>query len=83
MARLLRTQKIASTTDFQVTHSNLEAGTKFGEISDGGKPLFCNLGQLFVGPVSELGIGVAGGAAYTAPELMQLRKTETVGIFNN
>ena len=80
---LLRTQKIARTTDLQITHGDLEAGAEFRKVPDGGQTLFRNLRQILVGTVGEVGVGVAGGAAYTATELMKLGKSEALGVLND
>ena len=83
MTGLLRAQQIACATDLQVTHCDLEAGTKLGKIPDGGKTLFGNLGQRFVRTIGKIGIGVPCGATNTTTQLMQLAKTKTVRILDD
>ena len=83
MARLLGTQQVAGTPDFQIPHGNFEAGAEFRKIPNGRQPFFRNFRQVFVRTVGEIGIGVPGGASYPPPELMQLGQAEPVGIFNN
>ena len=69
--------------DLQVAHGDLEAGTEFGKVTDGGQSFFRDFRQILAGLVGEVGIGMTGGAAYTATELMKLGKTETVSVFND
>ena len=83
MAGLLGTQQVAGTPDLQVPHSDFEAGAEFSKVPDGGKALFGHLRQVFVRPVGEVGVGVAGGPAYPAPELMELAQTEPVRVFDD
>ena len=85
VAGLLSSQKIAGTTNLQVTHGDLEAGAKLGKVPDGSQTLLCDLGQGFIRLVGEIGVGVAGGAAYPAPELVKLaqdQETEHI-VFEN
>ena len=70
MTGLLSTQQIAGAPDLQVTHGDFEAGTEFGKIPDGGQALFGDLRQILVRFISEVSVGVAGGTAHTATELV-------------
>ena len=47
MTGLLRTQKIARTTNFKVAHGDFKARAEFRVFADGVEPLFRDLGQHF------------------------------------
>ena len=83
MAGLLCPQQIARAADFKVAHGNLEAGAELRVFADGVEPLFRDLGQDFSLAEREVRIRMTARAAHAAPDLVQLRKTQPVGILDD
>ena len=83
MPGLFGTQEVAGAPNFQIPHGDFEAGTEFRKVPDGRESFFSNLCQGFIGPISEIGIGMPGGTSHPSPKLVELAQTEPVGIFDN
>lgn len=83
MTGLLRTQKIARTTNFKVAHGDFKAGAEFRVFADGVEPLFRDLGQHFPLAERQIRIGVAARTAHAAANLVQLRKAQPVSVLND
>ncbi len=50
MSVLLRSENVACSSDFEITHGNMEARTELGIFTDSRKSLCGNLGQLLASP---------------------------------
>ena len=83
MPMLLRSQDIARSADFQISHGNAEPGTEGGKLPDGGKALGSNVGHLLVGLEGQIGKGTAVGTPHPAPQLVQLGKAHPVGVLDD
>ena len=83
MTGLLSAKQIACTADLQVAHCDFKAGAEFGKIPDGRQALFGDFSQVLIGLIGEVGVGVTGRTAHTAPELVELRKSKPVCVFDD
>ena len=79
---LLLAQKIARATNRQVAHGNLKAAAKFSKVTNGRQPLFTKFRQHLVWLIHKIGIGNAIAAANPSPNLVELRQSHSIGIFN-
>ena len=83
MARLLRAEQVARTTDLEVAHRDLEAGAELRVFADGFEALFRDLGEDFALAERQIGVGMAARTADAAAQLMELREAEFVGVLDN
>ena len=83
VAVLAVAQQAACAPDLQIPHGDAEAGAEGRELADGGKPLLGDVRQGLVPPEGEVGIGLAAGAAHTAPDLVQLCQTHPVSVLDD
>ena len=83
VARLLRAEQVARTTDLEVAHRDLEAGAELRVFADGLEALFRDLGEDFALAERQIGVGVPARTADAAAQLMQLREAELVGVLDN
>ena len=83
MARLLRAEQVARTTDLEVAHRDLEAGAELRVFADGLEALFRDLGEDFALAERQVGVGVAARTADAAAQLMELREAEFVGVLDD
>ena len=80
MPVLLRPEDVAGAADLQVPQGNAEARAELGEFPDGAEPLLGGLGENLVLPDGEVGVGLLGGTADPAPQLVELAQAEAVRV---
>ena len=83
MAVLPCAQHIARAPDLEITYRNLETGAKLGEFPNGLQPFFRHFRQRLTAPEGKISIGPTGRTSYPPSQLVQLRQTEPVGVFND
>ena len=76
-------EKWTCASDFQTSHCNFETGAKFRIFPNGLKSPCCNIRKFFASCKCKIRIRAPWWPAYSAPDLMQLRKAHSVCIFNN
>ena len=83
MPRLLRTEQIARAADLQIAHRNLEARAELGVFPDCLEPLLCNLRENLSPPERQICIRMTRRPADSAAQLVQLRQTQLIRVFND
>ena len=73
----------AGSSDFQISHSDFEAGAELRIFSDSLKSLLSNIGQLLALCKGKVCICTPTASADAPSDLMKLCKPELVCIFNN
>jgi hypothetical protein len=72
VAALLRPQKIAGATQFQIESGNFEPGTEIGEFFERCQPAARDRSQFGIRRNQKVSIGAAIGAAYASAQLIKL-----------
>lgn len=80
---LLRTQHIPGSPDCQIPHGDFVSGSQLCEFPDGPQALGCLFCQLLVRLNHEITVGNPVPASHPAPDLIQLRQTEVIRVFND
>ncbi len=83
MSVLVRAEDVARSANFKVAQGDFEARAELCEVTDGGKALLRHVGDGFSAGEREVGEGAPVGAPYPAPELIELRQAEAVGVFDD
>ena len=78
MARLLLTQKVSRSADFQIVEGDLKAPPQLIDLLKGVESFLCVPRHDPFSWNQQIGIGPAGGTAHTAAELIELRQPEPV-----
>ncbi len=82
MSVLLSTHNIACTSEFKVAHCNFKTAAKFGKFSYSCKSFLLNFSKNLAASECKVSIGTPCASADSSPQLMKLRKSHFVGIFN-
>ena len=83
VAALLRAQQVAGAADLEVAQRHLEAGAQLARLEDRRESLLRYLVEHAVLRVRQVGVGLVGGAADAASELVHLREAEAVGAVDD
>ncbi len=82
VAGLFGAEEVACAAYFQVAHGDFEAAAEFAVLADGGGA-FAGLARAHHGGrEEEVGVGLLGGAADAATELIEVGEAEAVGAVN-
>ena len=80
---LFGTQQIASATNVQVLHSNVDATAEVGEILNGLQATACVIGKRRKRRREQVTEGLAIATPYATAHLVEVRKSKVMGIVNN
>ena len=83
MSRLFCAEHIARTTNFQISHGNLESGAKFCKFPHRIQALLRNIRQCFSALERKICKRMARRASDTAAQLVQLRQAHMIGVLDN
>ena len=80
---LLGAEEISGATHLEIFQRDLDTGSEFGKITDRGESFFRIFIQNFFRLIGDVGIGLAVGSSDSSLQLIQLRQTETVTVFDD
>jgi len=83
MAGLLRAEEIAGAADFEIAHGDGVAGAESGVFEDGFEAVACGAVKDKIRGNDQIGVGLAGGTADAAAELVEIGETKSVRVVNN
>ena len=80
---LFRTEQISGATHLEIFQRDLDTGSELGKITDRGESFFRIFIQDFFRLIGDVGIGLAVGSSDSSFQLIQLRQTEPVTVFDD
>lgn len=83
LSGLFGTEEIAGSADLEVAKGEGVSGSELVEFGEGLESFLPAFGEGFAAGVEEVGVGLAVGSPDAASELVELRKTEVVGVFDD